>query len=62
MFTYLPFNYWLGACLLLWLIYDLIRGSTYIWRAYSRQQAPAMYWCTMLVWALIVASCFVFPI
>lgn len=43
MLTYLPWSYWLGALLLLWLIYDLVRGVAYIWQPYSRQQQPTMY-------------------
>jgi hypothetical protein len=61
MLTYLPWSYWLGALLLIWLIYDLVRGVAYIWQPYSRQQQPTMYWFTMFVWALVAVSCFIFP-
>lgn len=57
----LPYSYWLGFALVLWLLYDLIRGVAYIWQPYRRDEQPGMYWFTMLIWALVAASCFVYP-
>lgn len=57
----LPWSYWLGFILVLWLLADLIRGSAYIWQSYQRKTQPFMYWLTMLVWALVATSCFIFP-
>ncbi len=57
----LPWSYWLGFGLLLWLLYDLIRGVAYLWHPYAREEQPYMYWLTMLIWALVAASCFVYP-
>lgn len=61
MFLELPWSYWLGGVLVLWLLYDLARGVAYIWHPYDRRTQPGMYWFTMLVWALVAASCFLFP-
>lgn len=57
----LPLSYWLGFGLLLWLLFDLVRGVAYIWHPYRRSEEPFMYWLTMLIWALVAASCFVYP-
>lgn len=56
-----PWSYWLGCGLILWCLLDLIRGQTYLWLNYVRKIQPGMYWLTMLIWALIAASCFIFP-
>ncbi|MBQ4845335.1 hypothetical protein [Pseudoalteromonas sp. MMG005] len=61
MWPTLPWSYWLGFVLILWLLFDLIRGEAYIWQAYRRESEPGMYWFTMLVWAVVAASCFIFP-
>lgn len=61
MFLSLPWSYWLGFGLILWLLFDLFRGEAYIWHAYRRDTQPGMYWLTMLVWALVAASCFIYP-
>ena len=57
----LPYSYWLGFALVLWLLVDLVRGVAYIWHPYSRAEQPGMYWLTMLVWGLVAASCFIYP-
>ncbi|TPH18125.1 hypothetical protein [Litorilituus lipolyticus] len=57
----LPWAYWLGFALTLWLLFDLVRGVAYIWHPYHRGSDPAMYWLTMLIWALFAASCFLLP-
>ena len=57
----LPYSYWLGLALIIWLLFDLVRGVAYIWQPYTRAEQPAMYWLTMLIWALVAASCFVYP-
>ena len=54
----MSWNYWLGFALILWLVFDLIRGRAYIWQAYERAEEPLMYWFTMLIWGLVAASCF----
>ena len=61
MLASLPWSYWLGFALVAWLIYDLIRGSSYIWRPYKRSEEPGMYWFTILIWALVATSCFIYP-
>ncbi|TDF42171.1 hypothetical protein EYS14_04895 [Alteromonadaceae bacterium M269] len=61
MFASLPWSYWLGIALVVWLIYDLISGSSYLWRAYRRSEEPTKYWLTLLLWSLVAVSCFVFP-
>lgn len=61
MFMSLPWSYWLGFALIIWLLYDLFRGVAYIWQPYRRDQQPGMYWFTMLIWASIAASCFIYP-
>ena len=57
----LPFSYWLGFGLILWLLYDLFSGVAYIWQRYERATETMMYWFTMVVWALVAASCFIYP-
>ena len=57
----LPWAYWLGFALTLWLLIDLVRGQAYIWQPYYRDSQPGMYWLTMLIWAIVAASCFIFP-
>lgn len=57
----LPYSYWLGFALVLWLLVDLVRGVAYIWHPYSRTEQPGMYWLTMLVWGLVAVSCFIYP-
>lgn len=61
MFMSLPWSYWLGFALNIWLLYDLVREVAYIWQPYRRNEQPGMYWVTMMVWAVIAASCFMFP-
>ncbi|KZN43578.1 hypothetical protein [Pseudoalteromonas luteoviolacea] len=61
MFLGLPWGYWLGFALVLWLLFDLVRGVAHLWHPYERQSQPGMYWLTMIVWALVAASCFVYP-
>ena len=61
MWLSLPWAYWLGFVLILWLLMDLITGKAYIWQSYRRKEEPAMFRFTMLVWALVAASCFVYP-
>ena len=61
MFLELPYSYWLGFVLVLWFLFDLIRGVAYIWHPYQRAEQPIMYWLTMLVWGLVAASCFIYP-
>lgn len=61
MFASLPWSYWLGFGLILWLLFDLIRGEAYIWHPYKRSEQPGMYWATMLLWAIVAASCFLYP-
>lgn len=58
----ISWNYWLGGVLILWLVFDLIRGVAYIWAPYSRKHQPGMYWFTMLIWAVVAASCFIAPL
>ncbi|RLV59355.1 hypothetical protein D5018_12750 [Parashewanella curva] len=60
MFMSLPWSYWLGFFLILWLLFDLVRGEAYIWQSYKREEEPGMYWFTMLIWAVVAASCFIF--
>lgn len=57
----MPWSYWLGFGLILWFLFDLVRGEAYIWQAYRRADEPGMYWFTMLVWGLVAASCFIYP-
>lgn len=57
----LPWSYWLGFALILWLLYDLITGVAYIWQPYRRKEQPDMYWLTMVIWGLVAASCFIWP-
>lgn len=61
MFLSLPWSYWLGFALTLWLLFDLFRGEACIWQSYKRATQPGMYWFTMLIWALVAASCFIYP-
>ncbi|REL36866.1 hypothetical protein [Thalassotalea euphylliae] len=61
MLNLLPWSYWLGFALVIWLLIDLVRGQAYIWQAYRREHEPGMYWFTMLIWALVAASCFIYP-
>ena len=61
MLTQFPVSYWLGFILLLWLLFDLVRGRAYLWQGYRRDREPGMYWFTMLIWALVASSCFIYP-
>ncbi|WDE07413.1 hypothetical protein SG34_011285 [Thalassomonas viridans] len=61
MWSSLPWSYWLGFALVLWLMIDLVRGQAYLWYPYHRQKQPLMYWLTMLLWGVVAASCFVYP-
>lgn len=56
-----PYSYWLGFILVLWFLFDLIRGVAYIWHPYQRSVQPFMYWLTMLIWGAAAASCFIYP-
>ncbi len=55
------FTYWLGAALVLWVIYDLFSGSAWLHREYVRAEEPVGYWLTMLLWSAVAASCFIYP-
>ena len=61
MWSSIPWSYWLGFALLLWLLFDLVRGETYIWQSYKRDTEVGMYWVTIVIWAIVAASCFVYP-
>ncbi len=61
MWLSLPWAYWLGIVLVLWLLMDLVTGKAYIWQSYERRTEPAMYWLTMFIWGLVAASCFIYP-
>jgi hypothetical protein len=57
----LPMSYWLGAGLILWLLYDLVTGSAYLHREFRSESEPMAYWLTMLLWSFVAASCFIYP-
>lgn len=38
MFMSMPWSYWLGFALIIWLLYDLVRGVAYIWQPYRRDE------------------------
>lgn len=51
---------WLGIGLLVWLAYDLFSGAVYLHREIERTTEPALYWFSMLIWAAVAASCFIY--
>ncbi|SHI19360.1 hypothetical protein [Ferrimonas marina] len=40
----------LGAGLLLWVLYDIIRGQTWLHRRIARTKEPMFFWALMLAW------------
>ena len=42
-----------GTFLLLWVIFDLMAGYTYLHRKISRRQEAALYWSVLGLWLLI---------
>jgi hypothetical protein len=57
----IPMSYWLGVGLILWLLYDLVTGSAYLHREINSDTESSAYWLTMLLWAAVAASCFIYP-
>lgn len=55
------FNIVLGVLLVAWLLSDLVHGKTYLWQGYTRSEQPFGYWATLTVWAVVAASCFIYP-
>ncbi|WP_165840153.1 hypothetical protein [Motiliproteus coralliicola] len=54
----MPWTYYLGITLLLWVLWDLFSGSVWLHREYRRTHEPFGYWLTMLLWTLVAVSCF----
>ena len=44
---------WLGAALLVWLVWDLVKDHTWIHRQVERRREPGLYWGLMAIWAAI---------
>lgn len=49
--------YWqiIGGFLVLWVIYDLIAGYTYLHKKIERKYEPLQYWSVLAMWSLIAA-------
>jgi len=47
---------WIGIALLVWWLWDLYTGETYIiYEPIKRSQQPFSYWFIMLVWGAIAS-------
>lgn len=44
---------WVGVALVVWLLWDLYAGTTWIHRTVYREYEPSLYWVVMSVWAVI---------
>ena len=42
-----------GGALLLWVLYDLIAGHTWLHREFVRSAEPLLYWPTVALWLVI---------
>jgi len=58
----MPWTYYLGFFLLLWVVYDLFSGKVWLHREFKRSSEPFAYWSTMLVWLAVAISCFYWEI
>lgn len=54
----MPWTYYLGFFLLLWVAYDLFSGKVWLHREFERSSEPFSYWGTLLVWLAVAISCF----
>lgn len=43
----------IGAALVIWIIYDLIAGYTYLHRKIQRKQEPLFYWIVLATWMAV---------
>jgi len=48
-------NIWLyvGIALLIWDVYEIITGSTWIHRKVRRADEPLLYWILIAIWAIL---------
>ncbi|MEM7009031.1 MAG: hypothetical protein AAF462_07860 [Thermodesulfobacteriota bacterium] len=48
-------NIWLivGIALLVWDIYEIITGSTWIHRKVARAKEPALFWVLVTIWGIL---------
>jgi len=48
-------NIWLyvGIALLIWDVYEIITGSTWIHRKVTRVKEPALYWILIAIWGIL---------
>jgi len=51
----MDFSLWqiVGGFLILWVIYDLFSGQTYLHRKIIRRHEAALYWTVLAVWLAI---------
>ena len=49
----------LGIVLIPFLIYELVAGYVYFPNKVTRADKPAQYWTGIVIYALLIASCFV---
>ena len=52
----MDFWQWFGVALLVWVIYDLYSGSTWVLKEYKRSESPMEYWLAVTVWAVIALT------
>ena len=55
------FSYGLGILLTLWVLWDLVSGSAYLWHRHTRSEEPGLYWLAMLLWSALAVTCFTYP-
>lgn len=48
----------LGIILLIWVAFDLLTGTVWLHREFTRQQQPVAYWSTLSLWTIVAVSCF----
>jgi hypothetical protein len=46
----------IGSGLMLWAIWDLVSGTTFLHRRYTRRFEPKMFWLTWSAWAVIAVA------
>lgn len=51
-------TYIIGILLLLWVVFDLLKGKVWLHREFNRRDEPLAYWSTILLWLVVAVSCF----
>ena len=49
----MSFWFYLGIILILWVIYDLVNGVTWIYRPIYRKYEPLKYWIVTAIWLIV---------